>query len=144
MALDSNNTLFTVPEGCCPTYDADNPSYSPFANLEFSRIKNACKRDEQVQSCYFVSANIAHAICLWYWASRYWDYPVLDHTTGPIAKEEAIELLIRYCHRSREMAIFNLEHSKYSIAKNRLPSIYGEEISRNLDNLAAILCGDEE
>ena len=139
----TTSTIFTVKAGACPTYNPDEPNYSPFQNLEEKRIKSACLSSRETQRAYFVSADLAHAICLWYWASRFWDYPVLDHTTGPIAKEEAIELLIRYCHRSREAAILNLEHSKYAVAKNRLPSMYGEAITHNLDTLATILCDEE-
>lgn len=125
----TQNTLFTVKEGACPTYNPDEPTYSPFANLENSRLHNACIASRDAQRAYFAVANIAHAICLWYYQS-------LNRESHALcSKESAIEMLIRYCHRSREQAIFNIEHSKYTVATNRKPCNYGEEITRVLDDL---------
>lgn len=101
MVLDTNNTLFAVPEGCCPTYDADNPSYSPFANLETSRIKNACKRDEQEQSNYFAQANKAHAIIYGLYARI-------------ISREMAIAMLKLHCNREPQIAALNIANSRYA------------------------------
>lgn len=140
----TQSTLFTVKAGACPTYNPDEPNYSPFKNLEDSRIRNACHASADVQRAYFADANIAHAICLWYWASRFWDYPVLDIAGRPIDRTEAISLLKTFCRRSPEMASLNLERSRYKVAKNRLHSVYGEEVARALDNLCAILNGDAE
>ncbi len=122
-------TLFTVKEGDCPTYTADEPNYSPFQNLETSRIHNACIASRDAQRAYFAVANIAHAICLWYYQS------LNRESRALCSKESAIDMLIRYCHRSREQAIFNIEHSKYTVATNRKPCNYGEEINHVLSNL---------
>ena len=125
----TQSTLFAVKEGCCPTYNSDEPNYSPFQNLEDSRIRNADHASADTQRVYFAVANIAHAICLWYYQS-------LNRESHALcSKESAIEMLIRYCHRSREQAIFNIEHSKYTVATNRKPCNYGEEINRVLDDL---------
>lgn len=125
----TQSTLFTVKEGNCPTYNADAPTYSPFQNLEDSRIRNACHASADVQSAYFATANVAHAICLWYYQS------LNRESRALCSRESAISMLIRYCHRSREQAIFNIEHSKYTVATNRKPCTYGEEINRVLDDL---------
>lgn len=139
----TQSTLFTVKNGC-PTYNPDEPTYSPFQNLEDSRIRNACLASRDAQRAYFAVANIAHAICLWYWASRFWDYPVLDIAGRPIDRTEAVSLLKTFCHRAPEMAALNLDRSRYAVAKNRLPSVYGEEVTKALDTLCAILNGDAE
>ena len=140
----TTSTIFTVAKGACPTYNPEQPTYSPFQNLEEKRLKSACLASEELQRAYFSTANIAHAISLWYWAGRFWDYPILDHTTGPISKDEAVALLQRFCHRSREMALINLDRSKYAVAKNRLPGVSGAEVLKALDNIVTIMYGDEE
>lgn len=140
----TQSTLFAVKEGCCPTYNSDEPNYSPFQNLEDSRIRNACHASADAQRAYFAVANVAHAICLWYWASRFWDYPVLDIAGRPIDRTEAISLLKTFCRREPEIASLNLDRSRYAVAKNRLPSIYGADVAKSLDDLCAILNGDAE
>ena len=140
----TQSTLFTVKAGACPTYSPDEPNYSPFQNLESDRIRNACHASADAQRAYFATANIAHAICLWYWASRFWDYPVLDIAGRPIDRTEAISLLKTFCRRAPEIASLNLDRSRYAVAKNRLPSIYGAEVAKSLNDLCAILNGDAE
>lgn len=135
----TQSTLFTVKAGTCPTYDPDEPSYSPFQNLENSRIRNACHASAEMQRTYFATANMAHAICLWYWASRFWDYPILEITGRPIDRAEAILLLKTFCHRSPEIATLNLERSRYAVAKNRTPSVYGAEVVNSLGAISTAL-----
>ena len=134
----TTSTIFTVKAGACPTYNPDEPTYSPFQNLEEKRIKSACLRSEEVQRAYFATADVAHAICLWYWASRNWDYPVLDIAGRPITRAEAIEYLRRFCHRTPDLAALNLDNSKYTVATNRLPASFGKPIAEALDSLAKI------
>lgn len=140
----TQSTLFTVKEGNCPTYNPDEPTYSPFQNLENNRILSACHASAETQRAYFAVANKASAICLWYWASRFWDYPILDIAGRRIDREEAITLLKRFCNRSPEVAAINLDLSGYAVAKNRLPNSYGAEVAKTLDSLCAILNGDAE
>lgn len=134
----TTSTIFTVKAGACPTYDPDEPNYSPFQNLEEKRIRSACLASEETQRAYFAIADVAHAICLWYWASRFWDYPVLDIAGRPISRTEAVEYLRRFCRRPSELAVLNLDNSKYIVAKNRLPSQFGEPIATALTSLAKI------
>ena len=142
----TTSTIFTVKNGC-PTYDAENPSYSPFANLETSRLHHACAASRETQRIYEESAKMAHTICLWYWASVCNDQPILYEADGLITREGAIELLQRYCRRSREQAIINLDRSRYAIARNRKPSIYGEAVAdtlRSIGVLAVAINGEED
>ena len=134
--MTNNSTIFTVPEGACPTYNPDNPLYSPFANLELAKLRSACSASNAIQVAYYNKAIFAYAICLWYWASVENDIPVLDEANGLITKEQAIALLMRCCHRSRAVAIFNLEHSRFADAKNRRVHDYGHEIVQILNNFA--------
>lgn len=135
----TQSTLFTVKAGTCPTYDPDEPSYSPFQNLESSRIHNACHASAKIQRTYFANANVAHAICLWYWASKFWDHPILEITGRPIDRAEAISLLKTFCHRSPEIASLNLERSRYAVAKNRIPRVYGAEVVNSLRAISTAL-----
>lgn len=132
----TQSTLFTVKKGTCPTYNPDEPNYSPFQNLEDSRLRDACLASEEVQRGYFATANIAHAICLWYCASNFRDYSVLDIAGHTIDRTEAISLLKRFCHRESEIAAINLDRSRYSAPKNRLPSVYGAGVAKALADLA--------
>ena len=125
----TTNTLFTVSKGACPTYDPEDATYSPFQNLESSRIRSACLTSENDQRLYFKGANIAHAIILWYYLS------INNCSTFAITLEKAIDLLRRYCHRSADQARFNIENSKYALERNRQPAAYGNEISNVLRDL---------
>jgi hypothetical protein len=71
---------------------------SPFANLEESRIINACKRDRDFQDNIAREHNKAHEII-----KMYYD--------GSIDFEEAITLLITKCRRNRACAILNIQNS---------------------------------
>lgn len=71
---------------------------SPFANLEESRIINACKRDRDFQDNIAREHNKAHEII-----KMYYD--------GSIDFEEAITLLMTKCHRNRVCAILNIQNS---------------------------------
>lgn len=134
----TQSTLFTVATGACPTYDADQPAYSPFQNLEVQRLKNACLSSRETQRAYDESAKMAHTICLWYWASKENDYPVLAEVDGLITREGAIELLQRYCRRSREQAIINLDRSRYAVASNRCLREYGVSVAENLRKIGVL------
>ena len=140
------NTIFTVAKGACPTYNPDEPTYSPFQNLEDKRLKSACLSSRETQRAYDASAKMAHAICLWYWASVHSDYDVLDEANGLITREGAISMLIRYCRRSREQAIMNLDRSRYAVASNRKFSEWGCGVADTLQNievLAVAINGEE-
>ena len=71
---------------------------SPFANLEESRIRNACKRDRDFQDNIAREHNKAHEIIKMYY-------------NGSIDFEEAIMLLMTNCRRSRACAIINIQNS---------------------------------
>lgn len=144
--MTNTNTIFTVPEGACPTYNPNDPLYTPFANLEVAKLRSACSASRAAQVAYYNKANFAYAICLWYWASVTDEYSVLDETCGPITKEEAIALLMRYCHRSRAVAIFNIEHSRFADAMNRRFSEYSQEVVKILNDFAllSVICDEED
>lgn len=135
----TQSTLFTVKAGTCPIYNPDEPSYSPFQNLEKDRIRNACRASDATQRRYFETADMAHAICLWYWASRFGDALILDLAGRPITRTEAITLLKTFCHRAPSVAALNLDRSRYAVAKNRLPSVYGVAVASSLGMLCAKL-----
>lgn len=136
-------TQFTVTneeeEGAAPTYAPDEPNYSPFKNFEEDRIRNACRASDAAQRRYFETADIAHAICLWYWASCFEDPLILDIAGHPIERTEAISLLKTFCRRAPSVAALNLERSRYAVAANRTPSVYGVEIASSLGMLCAKL-----
>lgn len=71
---------------------------SPFANLEESRIINACKRDRDFQDNIAREHNKAHEIIKMYY-------------NGTIDFEHAITLLITECRRDRSCAILNIQNS---------------------------------
>ncbi len=71
---------------------------SPFANLEESRIINACKRDRDFQDNIAREHNKAHEIIKMYYG-------------GSIEFEEAITLLMTECRRNRACAILNIQNS---------------------------------
>ena len=122
----------------------DEPNYSPFKNLEEDRIRNACRASDATQRRYFETADMAHAICLWYWASCFGDSLVLDIAGRPIDRNEAISLLKTFCRREPSVASLNLERSRYAIAKNCIPSVYGVEVASSLGMLSATLNVDTE
>ena len=120
-----------------PTYIPDEPNYSPFKNFEETRIRNACRASDATQRRYFETADMAHAICLWYWASRFGNALVLDLAGRPIDRAEAISLLKTFCRRDPSVASLNLERSRYAVAKNCSPSVYGSEVASSLGMLCA-------
>lgn len=115
----------------------DEPNYSPFKNFEEDRIRNACRASDATQKHYFETANMAHAICLWYWASYFEDPLILDIAGRSIDRTEAISLLKTFCRRAPSVAALNLERSRYAVATNRTPSVYGVEIASSLGMLCA-------
>ena len=117
----------------------NEPNYSPFKNFEEDRIRNACRASDATQRRYFEAADMAHAICLWYWASRFEDAPILDIAGRSIDRAEAIYLLKTFCHREPSVAALNLERSRYAVAKNCTPSVYGVEVASSLGMLSARL-----
>ena len=137
----TQTTLITVKEeeGATPTYTPDEPNYSPFKNYEEDRIRNACRASDAAQRRYFETADMAHAICLWYWASHFDDALVLDIAGRPIDRTEALSLLKTFCRRAPSVAALNLERSRYAVATNRTPSVYGVEIASSLGMLCAKL-----
>lgn len=126
------STLSTIKAG-------DESNYSPFMNLAETRIRNACLSSEAIQRTYFATADVAHAICLWYWASRFGDALILDIAGRPIDWTEAISLLKTFCHREPSIAALNLERSRYAVAKNRMPSVYGVAVASSLGMLCATI-----
>ena len=74
---------------------------SPFANLEETRIRNACKRDREFQDRICRLHNCARVI-----VRRYY--------LGDFTMEEAIKMLALYCNRTREAAILNIQNSSYA------------------------------
>ena len=113
----------------------DEPNYSPFKNFEEDRIRNACHASDATQRRYFETADMAHAICLWYWASYFGNALVLDIAGRPIDRAEAISLLKTFCRRDPSVAVLNLERSRYAVAKNCIPSVYGVEVASSLGML---------
>ena len=71
---------------------------SPFANLEESRIRNACKRDRDFQDSIAREHNKAHEIIKMYYG-------------GSLDFEEAVTLLMTECRRDRSCAIINIQNS---------------------------------
>ena len=138
-------TQFTVTEERSNAFiDApDEPDYSPFKNFEEDRIRNACRASDTTQRRYFETADMAHAICLWYWASRFGNALVLDIAGRPIDRTEAIRLLKTFCRRAPSVAALNLERSRYAVAKNCIPSVYGVEVASSLGMLSAMLDVDD-
>ena len=120
-----------------PTYTPDEPNYSPFKNFEEDRIRNACRASDAAQRRYFATADMAHAICLWYWASRFGNALILDIAGRSIDRAEAISLLKTFCRRAPSVAALNLERSRYAVAKNCIPSVYGVEVASSLGRLCA-------
>ena len=129
----------TEEEGVVPTYVPDEPNYSPFKNFEEDRIRNACRASDATQRRYFETADMAHAICLWYWASRFDNALILDLAGRSIDRTEAISLLKTFCRRAPSVAELNLDRSRYAVAKNCSPSVYGVEIASSLGMLCAKL-----
>ena len=117
----------------------DEPNYSPFKNFEEDRIRNACRASDATQRRYFETADMAHAICLWYWASYFEDPLILDIAGRTINRTEAISLLKTFCRREPSVAALNLERSRYALAPNRTPSVYGVEVASSLGMLCAKL-----
>ena len=74
---------------------------SPFANLEESRIRNACKRDRDFQNHISRLHNCARTI-------------IRRFYLGDLTKEETISMLAMYCNRTREAAILNIQNSRYA------------------------------
>ena len=97
----TTSTLFTVKAGACPTYNPDEPNYSPFQNLEEKRIKNACLRDRAFQDKVSRLHYCARVIIHHYYA-------------GLFTLNEAVSLLGMYCHRNREVALLNIKNSRYA------------------------------
>ena len=119
------------------TYIPDEPNYSPFKNFEEDRIRNACRASDATQRRYFETADMAHAICLWYWASRFGNALILDIAGRSIDRAEAISLLKTFCRRDPSVAALNLERSRYAVAKNCTPSVYGSAVASSLGMLCA-------
>ena len=117
----------------------DEPNYSPFKNFEEDRIRNACRASDATQRRYFETADMAHAICLWYWASRFDNALILDIAGRPIDRTEAISLLKTFCRREPSVAALNLDRSRYAVATNHTPSVYGVEVASSLGMLSAKL-----
>ena len=115
----------------------DEPNYSPFKNFEEDRIHNACRASDATQRRYFETADMAHAICLWYWASYFEDPLILDIAGRSIDRTEAISLLKTFCRRDPSVAALNLDRSRYALEKNCIPSIYGVEVASSLGMLCA-------
>ena len=122
----------------------DEPNYSPFKNFEEDRIRNACHASDATQRRYFETADMAHAICLWYWASYFGNALVLDIAGRPIDRAEAISLLKAFCRRDPSVATLNLDRSRYAVAKNCTPSVYGGEVASSLRMLSSMQDGDDE
>lgn len=129
--------------GSATTYAPDEPNYSPFKNFEENRIRNACRASDAIQRRYFETADMAHAICLWYWASYFEDPLILDIAGRFIDRTEAISLLKTFCRRAPSVAALNLERSRYAVAKNCSPSVYGVEIASSLRMLCAKLAVEQ-
>ena len=121
----------------------DEPNYSPFKNFEEDRIRNACRASDATQRRYFETADMAHAICLWYWASCFGNALVLDLAGRPIDRAEAISLLKAFCRRDPSVATLNLDRSRYAVAKNCTLSVYGVEVASSLEMLSARLAVDD-
>ena len=135
----THSTQTTVMEERSNTFiDApDEPDYSPFKNFEEDRIRNACRASDATQRRYFETADMAHAICLWYWASRFGNPRILAFAGRSIDRAEAISLLKTFCRREPSVASLNLDRSRYAVAKNCSPSVYGVEVASSLGMLCA-------
>lgn len=133
-------TQFTVTE----EGGGDATTYVPDKNFEEDRIRSACRASDATQRRYFETADMAHAICLWYWSSRFGDALVFDIAGRPIDRTEAISLLKTFCHRDPSVAALNLERSRYAVATNRTPSVYGVEVASALGRLCAKVSLDAE
>ena len=127
---ERNNTFIDLP---------DEPDYSPFKNFEEDRIRNACRASDATQRRYFETADMAHAICLWYWASRFGNALILDIAGRSIDRTEAISLLKTFCHREPSVAMLNLDRSRYALAPNLTPSVYGAEVVNSLGAISTAL-----
>ena len=134
----------TEEEGAVPTYVPDEPNYSPFKNFEEDRIRNACRASDATQRRYFETADMAHAICLWYWASYFEDPLILDIAGRSIDRAEAISLLKTFCRREPSVASLNLDRSRYASEKNCTLGSYGVEVASSLGRICAILDVDAE
>ena len=134
----------TEEEGAVPTYVPDEPNYSPFKNFEEDRIRNACRASDAIQRRYFETADMAHAICLWYWASYFEDPLILDIAGRSIDRAEAISLLKTFCRREPSVASLNLDRSRYASEKNCTLGSYGVEVASSLGRICAILDVDAE
>ena len=135
----SQPTQFTVTEERSNAFIdlPAEPNYSPFKNFEEDRIRNACRASDATQRRYFETADMAHAICLWYWASRFGNVLVLDIAGRSIDRAEAISLLKTFCRRAPSVAALNLDRSRYASEKNCMPSVYGVEVASSLGMLCA-------
>ena len=136
-------TLITVTNeeggGSATTYTPAEPDYSSFKNFEEDRIRNACRASDATQRRYFETADMAHAICLWYWASCFGNSPVLDIAGRSIDRTEAISLLKTFCRREPSVALLNLDRSRYASEKNCTPSVYGAEVVNSLGAISTAL-----
>lgn len=83
------------------TQTTQEDGLSPFANLEQTRILNACKRDRAFQDSVYRLHYCAKVIIHHYYS-------------GKFTMEEAIALLALYCKRSRKTAIVNIQNSRYA------------------------------
>lgn len=117
----------------------DEPAYSPFKNFEEDRIRNACRASDATQRRYFETADMAHAICLWYWASRFGNPRILAFAGRSIDRAEAISLLKTFCRREPSVASLNLDRSRYAVAKNCTPGSYGAEVVNSLGAICTVL-----
>ena len=144
MTQPTQTTVKEEERSNAPTYTPDEPNYSPFKNFEEDRIRNACRASDTAQRRYFETADMAHAICLWYWASCFGNALILDIAGRPIDRAEAISLLKTFCRRAPSVAALNLERSRYAVAKNCIPSVYGVEVASSLGMLSAMLDVDDE
>ncbi len=122
-----------------PTYTPDEPDYSPFKNFEEDRIRNACRASDATQRRYFETADMAHAICLWYWSSRFGNALILDLAGRSIDRAEAISLLKTFCRREPSVASLNLDRSRYASEKNCTPGSYGAEVVNSLGAICTVL-----
>ena len=137
--LTQTTVMETEERSNAPTYTPAEPNYSPFKNFEEDRIRNACRASDATQRRYFETADMAHAICLWYWASCFGNALILDLAGRPIDRAEAISLLKTFCRREPSVAALNLDRSRYAVAKNCIPSVYGAEVVNSLGAMSTAL-----
>ena len=138
----TQSTQTTVKEEECSNAFIDapvEPDYSSFKNFEENRIRNACHASDVTQRRYFETADMAHAICLWYWASRFGNALILDLAGRSIDRAEAISLLKTFCRRESSVASLNLDRSRYASEKNCTPSVYGGEVVNSLGAISTAL-----